>query len=259
MSLKSPSRLRIKFRAPCRTLCKKQFHMKVLAVDTATGSCSVAILEKESLLAEVTLVSNRTHSEHLMGMITEAIRLAGLTISDVDGFAVTRGPGSFTGIRIGLSTVKGLATASNKPVVGVSSLKALASQCYAPSILICPLIDARRGEVYYASYRYQEGHLLQLNSEQVAPPGNVMPGLHEPCLFVGNGVVPYREVIRLRLGQLALFAPVSQSVIRAATVGFLGMKRLWDGDMGDLVRLAPRYIRPSDAEINLAKNSFNRE
>ena len=229
--------------------------MKILAVDTATKSCSVAIVQKETILAEITLVREQTHSKHLMEVIKSVSLLSGIAISDLDGFAVTRGPGSFTGLRIGLSTVKGLAAASGKPIVGISSLKCLAIQSYVPSFSICPIIDARKGEVYWAFYRYQDSQLQQLYPEQVTPPGNILSDIHEPCVFVGNGAHLYQEVIGLELGNLAHFAPDSQSIIRGATVAFLSQNRFVKGNIDDSSSLAPCYIRRSDAEINLAKKS----
>ncbi|MEE8553621.1 MAG: tRNA (adenosine(37)-N6)-threonylcarbamoyltransferase complex dimerization subunit type 1 TsaB, partial [Desulfobacterales bacterium] len=153
--------------------------MKILAVDTATKSCSVAIVDNESLLAEVTIVREQTHSKHLMEMINTVTGLSGLTVSELDGFAVTRGPGTFTGVRIGISSVKGLAVASDKPVVGVSSLDVLAMQASLSSYLICPLLDARRGEVYCARYRFRDGNLKKEIEEQVFPPEKAVRDLNE--------------------------------------------------------------------------------
>jgi tRNA threonylcarbamoyladenosine biosynthesis protein TsaB len=227
--------------------------MKILAVDTATQSCSVAVVDKESLLAEVSIVSAQTHSKHLIKLIREVNLLAGLSISDLNGFAVTRGPGSFTGLRIGISTVKGLAAASDKPVVGVSSLEALAGQCFASSYLICPLIDARKGEVYYSSYRLKNGQLLQMDKEQVNPPSDILKGINEPSVFIGNGSLLYRKDIKREMGDFAHFAPASQNIIRAATIAHLSRKRFENGETDDATSLVPHYIRKSDAERHFVK------
>jgi tRNA threonylcarbamoyladenosine biosynthesis protein TsaB len=168
--------------------------MRILAVDTATTSCSVAIVDNTSLLSEFTLAKEETHSKHLMDMIKEALRMSGLNFSDLDGFAVTRGPGSFTGLRIGISTIKGLVVASEKPVVGVSSLEALALQVSYSRDLICPILDARRGEVYFSRYRFLNGHLKKQTKERVAPPDQAVEDLNESCLFVGNGALLYKEM-----------------------------------------------------------------
>jgi len=229
--------------------------MKILAVDTATKSCSVAIAQKETILAEVTLVSEQTHSKHLMEVIKSVSRLSGIAISDLDGFAVTKGPGSFTGLRIGLATVKGLAAASGKPMVGISSLKCLAIQSFVPSFNICPIIDARKGEVYWAFYRYDDNQLQQLCPEQVTSPRIFLTDIQEPCVFVGNGARLYQDVIGLKLGNLAHFVPDSHSIIRGATVAYLSQKRFEKGNFDDASSLTPCYIRRSDAEINLVKKS----
>ncbi|MFV9647064.1 MAG: tRNA (adenosine(37)-N6)-threonylcarbamoyltransferase complex dimerization subunit type 1 TsaB, partial [Desulfobacterales bacterium] len=144
--------------------------MRILAVDTATKSCSVAIVEKESIIAETTLFIEQTHSKHLMEMIDTVLNLSGLTVSELDGFAVTRGPGSFTGLRIGISSIKGFAMASGKPVVGVSSLDSLAMQCCFSSYLVSPLLDARKEEVYFSRYRFENGYLKKELREQAIGP-----------------------------------------------------------------------------------------
>ncbi|MFV9647000.1 MAG: tRNA (adenosine(37)-N6)-threonylcarbamoyltransferase complex dimerization subunit type 1 TsaB, partial [Desulfobacterales bacterium] len=161
--------------------------MKILAVDTAVKSCSVAIVDKESVLVEFTLGIEQTHSKHLMEMINTAIKLSGIIVSELDGFAVTRGPGSFTGLRIGISSIKGLAAATRKPLVGVSSLDALAMQCVFSQYLICPFLDARRGEVYFSRYRFNGDVLKKEIDEQVLPPGEAVCDINEACIFVGDG------------------------------------------------------------------------
>ena len=225
--------------------------MRILAVDTATTSCSVAIVDKTSLLSEFTLAKEETHSKHLMDMIKAALRMSGLNFSDLDGFAVTRGPGSFTGLRIGISTIKGLAVASEKPVVGVSSLETLALQVSYSRDLICPILDARRGEVYFSRYRFLNGHLKKQTKERVAPPDQAVEDLNESCLFVGNGALLYKEMILEKMGELASFAPLIQNTIRASTMAYLSMAKFENNDTDDIEKILPYYIRKSDAELNL--------
>ena len=227
--------------------------MHILSLDTATTSCSVAITRNQSLLAEVTNDIGQTHAKHLMGMIDGAIDLSGLTMADFDGFAVTRGPGSFTGLRIGIASIKGLATATGKPLVGVSTLETLALQAAGPSMLICPLLDARRGEVYYSRYRYANGNLEQLIEEGVSSPADAIRGLDEETLFVGEGAIVYRDVLMENLGGLARFAPVIQNSIRASTVAHLSLPSFEAGHTDDVASFVPVYIRKSDAEINRNK------
>jgi len=227
--------------------------MIILAVDTATTSCSVAIVDKKSVLAEVTLLRKETHSKHLMDMIHTAIGFSGLNFSDLDGFAVVRGPGSFTGLRIGITTVKGLAAGLKKPLVGVSSLEALAMQVFNWPYLICPLIDARRGEVYFSRYRVVEGRLKAEVDEQVCPLENAVRDMNEACVFVGNGTHLYGKVLRDMMGASAFFAPMSQNTIKASTVAFLSLNKFQNKDTDDIHRFIPHYIRRSDAELNLIK------
>jgi len=225
--------------------------MKILAVDTATTSCSVAIVDKTSLLSEFILDREETHSKHLMDMIKASLRMSGLDFSDLDGFAVTRGPGSFTGLRIGISTIKGLAVASEKPVVGVSSLETLALQVSYCRDLICPILDARKGEVYFSRYRFLNGHLDKQIRERVAPPDKAVDDLNEPCLFVGNGALLYKEMILENMGEFASFAPMIQNTIRASTIAYLSMAKFENNDTDDIDKILPYYIRKSDAELNL--------
>ncbi len=228
--------------------------MKILAIDTATPSCSVALVNDDLLLGENTLVNDLTHSRHVMVLIQQVLDMSGVTVSEVDGFAATHGPGTFTGLRIGMSTVKGLADAGDKPVAGVSSLAALAWQAD-PSLLICPLIDARRNEVYFAHYRFENGQLKEVTPETVGPLEVAIRDIETPCCFIGSGASLYDDFIRQRLGRLAIFATCFQNTIRASTVAHLARERLANYDPGsDRDRFLPYYLRPSDAEIHLTSN-----
>ncbi|MFH0998106.1 MAG: tRNA (adenosine(37)-N6)-threonylcarbamoyltransferase complex dimerization subunit type 1 TsaB [Pseudomonadota bacterium] len=224
--------------------------MRILAVDTSTRSCSVAVVDREDLLAEVTSGNGQTHSRHLMAMIDSALGLAGLNLSMTDGLAFTCGPGSFTGLRIGISTILGLSAATRKPIVGISGLDSLAMQAAAPNITICPLIDGRRNEVYCARYRWINGELVKEAAEQVLPPELAIIGLNNtPVLFAGNGAQLYQALIRERLGDCARFALNCQNTLRASTVAWISMKRFEMGDVDDIFRFEPMYIRRPDAKI----------
>jgi len=230
--------------------------MKILAVDTATKSCSVAIAADTSLLAEQTLISSETHSKHLMRMIKTVLDLSDLAVSEMDGWAVTLGPGTFTGLRIGVSAVKGLAAAFGKPVAGISSLDALAAQAAEPAGLICPMIDARRGEVYCALYRLNSnvpdnGKLIKEMDEDVLSPDKAIFGIHEPCLFIGNGAALYKQTIIDNLGSLAQFAAPCQNTICASTVARLGIKKLKNNAADKTDTFTPRYLRKSDASLKI--------
>jgi tRNA threonylcarbamoyladenosine biosynthesis protein TsaB len=224
--------------------------MKILALDTATNSCSVAVADSVAgMLSESTVVTRQTHSKHLMEMIDGVIRMSGLQLPEIDGFAVTKGPGSFTGLRIGISVIKGLAFAMNRPVVGVSSLDALAVQFPFSSHLICTLLDARKKEVYCARYRFERAVLKKETEEYTASPAGAVEDIREPCLFVGNGARLYQQLISDAVGEFAQFASPFFHTIRASSVAGLSIKRFEENDTDDATGLVPHYIRKSDAEI----------
>jgi len=229
--------------------------MRIMAIDTASKSCSVAVTQNKSLLALQTINSNQTHTRHLMGMINNVLELASVKIYDIDGFAVTTGPGTFTGMRIGISSVKGLAVALNKPVTGVSSLDVLAIQTACYSCLIYSMMDARRGEVYCARYRLKRcglktDALTKETSEMVLSPDKALDGIYEPCMFVGEGSYLYQKTIADRLGDMAFFASQSQNTASAITVAHLGLNQFENGISSNMEAIVPHYIRMSDAEIN---------
>ena len=223
--------------------------MKILGLDTATQSCSVAIVDDGLLLAELTRANVKTHSRHLMGLIETVCRAADLKAEEVNGFAVSIGPGSFTGLRIGVSTIKGLAFSLAKPVAGVSSLDALAWQCAPSTYLICPLLDARKKEVYACRYRFENNELKRDGHEKVVTPGEAVSGIQEPCIFVGNAARMYREKISTELGDLAHFATWGQHTIRASSIAWLSMTGFYKGQTEDIASLVPHYVRRPDAEI----------
>jgi len=228
--------------------------MQILSVDTSSTSCSVAVCREDVLLAEVTNDIKETHAKHLMGMIDNAIRLSGLDLSLLDGFAVTQGPGSFTGLRIGIATVKGLAAATGKPIAGVSALDALAAQGSGFNGLICALMDARRGEVYAAVYRRTAEGLTKLSEEAAMAPDAVFGSLGEPAYFIGQGAVVYRDAIRKAMGDASRFAPPALNTIRASVLSQLSLPRFKSGRTDDTSGFMPVYLRKSDAEINLRKD-----
>lgn len=225
--------------------------MKILAVDTSSRSCSVAVVENNNLLAEIIKEDGETHSRHLMNMIKKVFELSGLVPFDIDGYAVTKGPGSFTGLRIGISSVKGLAVATEKPLAGISSLDALAAQVLPTPYLICSVIDARKGEVYSSRYRFIDGLIQKEMKEDVFLPNQAADGIGEPSLFIGDGANLYRNIIEKKLENLAYFPPPFFNVIRASTVAFMSIKKFENNDTVDAALFAPHYIRKSDVKLKL--------
>jgi tRNA threonylcarbamoyladenosine biosynthesis protein TsaB len=221
--------------------------MIILAIDTASRSCSVAVVDGIALMAEIIDASGETHSRHLMAMVDQAVAMSVKRIGAIEGYAVTRGPGSFTGLRIGISAAKGLAEAAGRPLVGVSSLEALAWQVAQTDAIILPMLDARRKEVYAARYSSKNGALKPLAAERALPPENAVAGLTEPCLLVGDGALAYEGRLREALGAHMQLALPFQHIIRASTVGFLARERLSDAP-DERMNLTPRYLRPSYAD-----------
>jgi tRNA threonylcarbamoyladenosine biosynthesis protein TsaB len=231
--------------------------MKILAVDTATQNCSVAVCLDLTLLAETTLFRRQTHSKHLLEMIHQTISMAGIKLNEIDAFAVTRGPGSFTGLRIGLSCIKGLAYALDKTVVSISSLEILATQAMVTTnnnhLLICPILDARKKEVYFAGFRYLNHKLIQVNPEMVLSPEKLTLQIDGPCLFIGDGAILYQDILTNTFKNTVYFASPQQNYIRAHTIAILAFDRLKKGDTDSLSSLVPQYIRKSDAERKLSQ------
>lgn len=221
----------------------------ILALDTSTRSCSVGLLDNGRVAAEKTRSDGQTHSRHLMDMIRDVLEAGRAALSDLDALAATRGPGSFTGLRIGLATAKGLAAAAGKPIVGVTTLYALAWQAPRQASWICALVDARKGEVYCGRYRVEDDGLHPDGAPFVAAPERVLEAVPGACLFVGDGAALYRERIEDRLGDQARFAPSRMNVIHASTLGRIAADRLARGGGGAASGLVPFYIRRSDAEI----------
>jgi len=224
--------------------------MIILAVDTSTSTGSVAVLNDDTVLAEMAVTSQETHAKRLVSAIDATLGMTDQTVADCDGFAVTTGPGSFTGLRIGISTVKGLGFATGKPVAGVSTLDALAYQFPLFPHLICPVLDARKGQIYTALYE-STGHMKwkRVVEDCAVEPEEWLKQVHDPCLFVGDGTVSYGELIREILGDLAYLAPIYLNRVRASVVGYIGIKQILDGQTADVEQLVPHYVRKSDAEI----------
>lgn len=224
----------------------------LLTVDTATAVGSVAVSRGERLLGELVLQTPANHTDRLLLTIRQLLSDLGVTIGDLDALAVVRGPGAFTGLRVGMATVKGLALAADRPVAGVSSLQTLALQAPFARHPVCALIDARKQEVYAGLYRWEGGGPALQGGEMVVPPEQLLEQLEGEVLFVGNGAQAYRTLIVRRLGQRAHFLPWPHQLSRASHAAVLALADLRAGRTVPLAQLSPRYIRPSEAELLFA-------
>ena len=222
--------------------------MKILTIDTSSNCSSVALSDGASLLGECILGEDRCNSGRLPDSICKLLASAGLTPDGLDAFGVSLGPGSFTGVRVGIATVKGLALATRKPVVGFSSLAMLAMNLPFSSPQVAPMFDARKSEVYAGLYRC--GLLPeQITPDAVLAPDRFLAAIDRPTLFIGDGAVRYRDLIRATLGDLALFAPWHVNLPRASAGAVIALDGALGGNFTPLAQLNPVYLRASEAEL----------
>jgi tRNA threonylcarbamoyladenosine biosynthesis protein TsaB len=228
--------------------------LRLLTIQTATPAGSVALTEGERLLGELFLDVRRPHGSWLLAAVEQLLELAGMTPQALDGFGVTVGPGSFTGLRVGLATVKGLALATGKPIVGVSTLQTLALQVPHVAGPVCALLDARKREVYAGIFQWQRGLPEPVRAERVLPPEQLLDEMAEPTLFVGDGAAAYRTLITRQLGSRAHFLPAAYHPPRAAHAALLALRGFQAGAAVPAAALNPVYLRPSEAELNFPLN-----
>jgi tRNA threonylcarbamoyladenosine biosynthesis protein TsaB len=226
--------------------------MPILAIETATLVSSVAIGTEDTLLAEITLQTKQTHSEILMPHIGKILEMAAVNKKDLKAIAVSIGPGSFTGLRIGLATAKALAYAMKIPLLAVPSLEALAYGCPVPGSMLAPMLDAQKGNVYMAVFAWQaDGTLQEVMPVAVMEIHEALATLQKypiPVLVMGEAAVLHSEKIQQAGGNLALAAP-HVIIQRAGSVAALGQMLLKKGITEDIMGLEPLYIRRSEAEV----------
>lgn len=227
--------------------------MKILAIDTSGKSASIAILENESVLNEILFNVENRHSEILLPAVESLCRSAGVKVKEMDLFVCTIGPGSFTGLRIGVSTAKGLALATGKPVVGVSTLEALTFNATPSPSSLCPMLDARKDQVYAAIFKKEPvGDVLRLCPDVLSNLDDLLERVIENTLFLGDGAVRYRQSIETALPGRCHFADPCCNLIRGAAVGILGYQKYVAGGGDDVLSLAPRYLRIPEAEEKMS-------
>ena len=230
--------------------------MKILAIDSSGLVATVAILEDDELIAEYTINYKKTHSETLLPMLDEISKMTELDLKSVDMIAVAKGPGSFTGLRIGSATVKGLAYALNVPVVSVPTVDALSMNLWGTDKLVCPIMDARRNQVYTGLYDFI-GDRHHVVMEQTAM------GIEElidminqkkwSVVFLGDGVPVYKDIIEERLKVSHLYAPANMNRQRAASLGVLAFDYIKKGIVETADEHKPEYLRLSQAEREKAE------
>ena len=228
--------------------------MKILAFDSSGLVASVSILEEEQLIAEYTLNYKKTHSQTLLPMLDEIVKMTDLDLGDIDAIAVAAGPGSFTGLRIGSATVKGLGLALGKPVVSVPTLEGIACNLYGADALICPMMDARRKQVYTGLYEFASGKLQVLENQMACPVEEIIEKCNKTgrkVIFLGDGVPVYKDIIESKIQVEHDYAPAHMSRQRAGAVGMRAFDYIREGKLETAADHAPVYLRKSQAEREL--------
>lgn len=219
--------------------------MNILALDTSGPTCGVALLSEGAVRFSCTALNKKTHSVNLMPMVDAAFTATGLSLTDMDRLACVVGPGSFTGVRLGVSTVKGLAHGSGKPCVAVNALEALALGAGRFAGLVCPMQDARAGQVYAALFR--DGHRIGPDEPiALTDLAERLRGMGEPVLFTGDGMIAHRERVAALLGERAVFASPAFASLRPEIAAELAV----NAETTDYLGLMPYYLRAPSAERN---------
>ena len=224
--------------------------MKILSLDSATESATCAILEDNRILGEITFNYKKQHSLILMPIIDELFNNTGVNISDIDAFVASKGPGSFTGLRIGMATIKGLSQGTKKPFVTVSTLDSLAFNLAYTDGIICPILDALRDNVYTALYTFNNYELTRISDYINISIDELINMLKEKncnISFVGDGVPKFKERLVKHLSKVS-FAPAHLNLARASSLGELGLKLLSSGINDDIYASVPIYLRKPQAE-----------
>ena len=230
--------------------------MKILALDSSALVASVAVVEDDNLLGEYTVNYKKTHSQTLLPMLDEVAKMIELDLSEIDVIAVSAGPGSFTGLRIGSATAKGMALALDKPIVSVPTVDAMAYNLWGAQDVICPLMDARRQQTYTGLYRFRENALMTLENQCAAGIDEIVDKINhlgEPVIFLGDGVPVFSEYIKEHITVPYTFAPAMSNRQRAASVAVLGGLLYQQGKAESAVAHKPDYLRLSQAEREFAE------
>lgn len=233
--------------------------MRVLALDSSGIVASVAVVEDDTLVAEYTVNYKKTHSQTLLPMLDEIVKMTELDLKTIDAIAVAKGPGSFTGLRIGSATAKGLGLALDKPLVGIPTVEALAYNLYDVNGLICPIMDARRKQVYTGIYHFAGGtEFEELVAQEAGPVEDIIKKCNElgqklgkQVIFLGDGVPVYKDIIEEFCTVEHSYAPAHLSRQRAGAVAIRAVRLYDEGKAEPASDHAPIYLRKSQAEREL--------
>lgn len=233
--------------------------MKALAIDTSTAMAGIAVADEQGLLAEYLIKDMKTHSQKLVPMLHELLKHLGLAPADIDVFAAVTGPGSFTGLRIGVTTIKSLAYATGKRTAGIPSLDALANAAaVSGDFVICPIMDARNNQVYTALYKVQNGTVSNLSGYMGIHISGLVRQIEDrykdkAIIFTGDGVLLHKDFLKIELNERCSFMPDFMLHQAAASAAQMAIAMALRGDTAGSMELVPFYLRPSQAEREYMK------
>lgn len=232
--------------------------MKILAIDSSGLTASVAIVTEDNMLAEYTIHHKKTHSQTLLPMIDEIVKMIDLNLEEIDGIAVAAGPGSFTGLRIGSATAKGLGLALNKPLIHIPTVDAMAYNFYGSNLLICPMIDARREQVFTGIYTFEKGEFKIVSKSEATSVVEIIDKLNQynrEVIFLGDGVTAYSHLVKENIKVPYQIAPIHHTNQRAGSVGALALQYYMTGNIETAAEHVPDYYRLSQAEREFAEKN----
>ena len=233
--------------------------MKILAIDSSGLTASVAVVTEDQMIAEYTIHHKKTHSQTLLPMIDEIVKMTDLNLEDMDAIAVAAGPGSFTGLRIGSATAKGLGFALNKPLIHIPTVDAMAYNFYGNNRLICPMLDARREHVFTGIYSFHKDEFIVESAAEALAVIDVIEKLNHynrEVILLGDGVKAYQHLIEENMKVPYQLAPIHHTNQRASSVGVLALEYYKNGRIETAADHVPDYFRLSQAERELAERSI---
>ncbi len=236
--------------------------MKLLAIESSGLVASAALVTEDTLLAEYTVNFKKTHSQTLLPMVEEIVKMVGIELAELDAIAVSAGPGSFTGLRIGSATAKGLGLALNKPIVPVPTTQGIAANLYGARGLICPLMDARRNQVYTGLYRYDKNGFEIVEDQMAVLVDEIIEKVNtigEPVTYLGDGVEAFAEILQEKTTVPFSFAPLHCSRQRAGALAVRAVELFKTGCIQTAAEHEPDYLRLSQAERELAEKQAEKQ
>ena len=234
--------------------------MLILGLDTCSMSSSASLVSEDRMIATFSVNHKKTHSERIMPQIEAMLKAADISIDDIDAFAASVGPGSFTGVRIGVATVKALAQAQKKPCIAVSALEGLATNVASFDGIIAPILDARRNQVYNALFESNGKNITRLCTDRALPLTELLDELKETnknIMFTGDGVPVFKDVIIDVLEDKAFFATLPLMFNQASSIAMIGLEKFKNGDTINYEKLVPEYVRLSQAEQEKLRRENN--